>query len=240
MRVEVAFTASERSSPATDSRTAVVLDVLRATSTIVEALVNGARRVIPVATVEDAVTRKNELGRDHALLCGERGGQRINGFDLGNSPLEFTPEAVADQTLVMSTTNGTPALLAAAGAGVCLIAALLNVEAVARRVVERGEDVLIVCAGREGRFAIEDAVCAGVLVQRIRAVGKIPLRLDDAGRAAITLAGRSHGDVATILQRSAAGRALRRIGHGEDIAFCSQVDRHDVVPVFEQHRIELS
>jgi 2-phosphosulfolactate phosphatase len=100
--------------------------------------------------------------------------------------------------------------------------------------------VLIVCAGREGRFAIEDAVSAGFLTQRIRAVGKIPLRLDDGARAAITLAARSHGDAAAILQRSAAGRALRRIGRGEDIQFCSQVDRHAVVPVFEQHRIELS
>ena len=238
MRIEVAFTASERGSPAAGGRTAVVLDVLRATSTIVEALVNGARRVIPVGTVEEAVAKKNELGRDAALLCGERGGRPIPGFDLGNSPLEFTADAVTGRALVMTTTNGTPALLSTTGAGVCLIGALLNVEAVAQRVADHGNDVLIVCAGREGRFAIEDAVCAGVLVQRIRAVGRAPLRLDDGARAAITLAGR--GDLTRTLQRSAAGRALRRIGRGDDIAFCAQLDRHAVVPVFEQHRIELS
>jgi 2-phosphosulfolactate phosphatase len=240
VKVEVAFTAGERGGPTTTGRTAVVLDVLRATSSIVEALVNGARRIIPAATVEEAVAKKNELGRDAALLCGERGGRPIRGFDLGNSPLEFTPAAVSDKTLVMSTTNGTPALLSTAGAGVCLIAALLNIDAVAQRVVAEGNDVLILCAGREGRFAIEDAVAAGVLTQRIRQVGNIPLRLDDGARAAITLAGRSRGDLAAILQRSVAGRSLRRIGQGEDILFCSQLDRYTAVPVFEQHRIELS
>lgn len=238
MRIDVAFTANERGSPAVSGRTAVVLDVLRATSTIVHALVNGAKRVIPVAAVEEAVAKKNELGRDTALLCGERGGEMIPGFDLGNSPLEFTRDAVAGRTLVMTTTNGTPALLAATGAGACLIAALLNVEAVAQRVVERGDDVLILCAGREGRFALEDAVCAGVLVQRVRAVGRAPLRLDDGARAAITLAGRGTS-LETTLRRSAAGRGLRRIGRGDDIAFCAQLDLHNVVPVFEQHRIEL-
>jgi 2-phosphosulfolactate phosphatase len=238
VRIDVAFTANERGSPAVSGRTAVVLDVLRATSTIVEALVNGARRIIPFSTVEEAVAKKNELGRDAALLCGERGGEKIPGFDLGNSPLEMTREAVSGRTLVMTTTNGTPALLAASGASVCLIAALLNVHAVAERVMDHGNDVLILCAGREGRFALEDAVCAGVLVQRLRAVGRAPLRLDDGARAAVTLAGR--GTLEATLQRSAAGRALRHIGRGDDVTFCAQLDLHAVVPVFEQHRIELS
>jgi 2-phosphosulfolactate phosphatase len=220
--------------------TAIVLDVLRATSTIVEALVNGARRVIPVRSVEEAVAKKNEIGRDGALLCGEREAKPIPGFDLGNSPLEMTSDAVSGRALVMTTTNGTPALLSTAGAGVCLIGSLLNVSAVAQRAVERGTDVLIVCAGREGRFALEDAVGAGILVQRIRTIGRVPLRLDDGARAAVALATRNAGNLTAILQRTAAGRALRRLGRNEDIAYCAQLDVHTAVPVFEQHRIELS
>jgi 2-phosphosulfolactate phosphatase len=239
VKVDVAFTSSERGSPAVNGRTAVVVDVLRATSTIVHALVNGARNVIPVATVAEAAMKKNELGRDTALLCGERGAEPIPGFDLGNSPLEFTPDVVADRTLVMTTTNGTPALLAASGASACLVASLLNVDAVVRRIADLDNDLLIVCAGREGRFALEDAVCAGVLVQRLRTTRRAVLKLDDGARAAVALASRSR-DIAGTLRRSAAGRALTRLGRSDDVTFCAQLDVHDAVPVFEQYRIELS
>ena len=134
MRIEVTFTVGELSSLPASGRTAVVIDVLRATTTIVHALVNGARRVIPAKTVEEAVSKRVELGRDAALLCGERDAQPIPGFDLGNSPSEFTREKVADRALIMTTTNGTPALLAAGAAHVTLIAAFANVEAVAKRI----------------------------------------------------------------------------------------------------------
>ncbi len=239
MRIDVAFTAGERGGSAVSGRTAVVVDVLRATSTIVHALVNGAKHVIPVATVAEAAVKKNELGRDTALLCGERGGDPISGFDLGNSPPQFTRDVVAGRTLVMTTTNGTPALLSTSGARTCLVASLLNVDAVARRIVQLGNDVIIVCSGREGHFALEDAVCAGILVHRVRTAGGVRLRLDDGARAAITLAGHSQ-DLETTLLRSAAGRDLRRLGRGNDVTFCAQLDLHDAVPVFEQHRIELS
>ncbi|MEO5510319.1 MAG: 2-phosphosulfolactate phosphatase [Longimicrobiales bacterium] len=239
MKIDVAFTAGESGGSALTDRTAVVIDVLRATSTIVHALVNGAKHVLPVGTVAEAAMKKNELGRDTALLCGERGAEPIPGFDLGNAPAEFTAEAVGGRMLVMTTTNGTPALVATSGAKICLVAALLNVDAVARRIIEIGNDVTIVCAGREGRFALEDAVCAGVLVQRLRTARRVPLQLDDGAHAALTLASRSR-DMRATLRRSAAGRALRELGRGDDVTFCAQVDLHDAVPVFEQYRIELS
>jgi 2-phosphosulfolactate phosphatase len=239
VKIDVAFTSGERGGPAVNDRTAVVIDVLRATSTIVHALVNGAKHVLPVATVAEAVAKKNELGRDTALLCGERNAEPIPGFDLGNAPAEFTPETVSGLTLVMTTTNGTPALLSTSGARVCLVASLLNVSAVARRIVEIGDDVTIICAGREGRFALEDAVCAGILVRRIREARKSGVQLDDGARAALVLAGRARNLRAT-LKRSAAGRALYELGRGDDVTFCAQVDLHDAVPVFEQYRIELT
>ncbi len=240
MNVEVTFTAGELGSLANSSRTAVVIDVLRATTTIVHALVNGARRVIPARTVEEAVARRVELGRDAALLCGERDAQPIPGFDLGNSPAEFTSEAVAGRALIMTTTNGTSALLASSAAHRTLIGAFVNAEAVAKRVLELGDDVLIVCAGREGRFATEDACCAGLLTHRLGKLGGRRLHTDDAARAAMALARRGMRNLTATLSRSAAGRALHRLGRDADIAFCAQIDLHDVVPVFEQHRIELS
>src|SRR5690606_24311561 len=104
--VDVCFTPDELVSGELQGRVAVVVDVLRATSSIVEALANGARSVLPVASIEAAVRLAQNVGRDQVLLCGERRGLPIEGFDLGNSPREFTPERVAGKTLIMTTTNG--------------------------------------------------------------------------------------------------------------------------------------
>lgn len=235
MRVDVAFTPAELRGGAGD-RTVVVIDVLRATSTITHALVSGARSVLPVAGVEEAARKAEQIGRDAVMLCGERDTEPIRGFDLGNSPLEFTPARVAGKTLVMTTTNGTTALLAAAGAPRCYVGSLLNLAALARRLVEEQADTLLLCAGREGAFAAEDAICAGRLLRAIRN-GRVQLDGNDAAAAAWRLA--RAASTPRTLGRSAAGRRLRELGRGNDIVFCAQEDRYDVVPVFDEHRIRL-
>jgi 2-phosphosulfolactate phosphatase len=189
--------------------------------------------------VEEAVRKAEELGRDAVLLCGERDCQPIRGFDLGNSPEEFTAERVAGRTLVMSTTNGTPALLASAGGAECLVGALLNAGAVARRVAGSGRDAIILCSGREGRFAYEDAYCAGVVLRRLRRLHP-RVRTDDAGRAVLRLLGRGQTTPLPVLRRSAAARRLLELGLGQDVHFCAQVDLHEVVPSFVEQRIELT
>lgn len=237
MRLDVAFTPAELPRALVAGRTVVVVDVLRATTSIIHALVQGARRVVPVATVEEAVRKADELGRDSVLLCGERDCQLIRGFDLGNSPEEFTPERVAGRTLVMTTTNGTPALLASAGSAQCLVGALVNARAIAARIAAAGRDALVLCAGREGRFAYEDAYCAGVILRELRRL-RPGVRTDDAGRAATRLVGR--GSVEAELRRTAAARRLLELGLERDVAFCSQLHLHDAVPAFDEHRIELT
>lgn len=237
MRVDVVFTPAELPRGLVADRTVAVLDVLRATTSIVHALVNGARRVIPVATLEEAVRRSEELGRDAVLLCGERDCQLIRGFDLGNSPEEFTAERVAGRTLVMTTTNGTPALLASAGSAECLVGALVNARAVAQRIAAAGRDAVIVCSGREGRFAYEDAYCAGVILRELRALRR-GVRTGDAGRAAQRLAGSR--SVAGVLRATAAAQRLLELGMDRDVDFCAQLHLHDAVPVFDEHRIELT
>lgn len=234
MKLDVAFTPAEMKSPG--RRVVVVIDVLRATSTIVEALVNGARAVVPVADVDDAVSRAERIGRDSVLLCGERGGEPIPGFHLGNSPLEFTRERVEGRSLIMTTTNGTRALLATGGSSACFIGALLNARAVAQRLVERGEDVVLLCAGGAGVFALDDAMCAGRIARYVRELGA-ELSGNDGLAAALALS--RDAPTARSLAKTEGGRRLEAIGRHEDIAFCARENRYDVVPVLDEHRIRL-
>jgi 2-phosphosulfolactate phosphatase len=198
--------------------------------------VNGARSVLPVGSVEDAVRTADQLGRDNVLLCGERDAEKISGFHLGNSPLEFTTGRIADKTLIMTTTNGTAALLAASGASAVFVGSLLNVGAVAARIIASGSDALLLCAGREGGFALEDAICAGRIARRVALLSG-PVSGNDALHASLLMARRAPSR--RVLSRTAAGRRIVEIGHGEDITFCAQEDLYDVVPVLDEHRIRL-
>ncbi len=239
MRVSVYFTPGELAASELAGRTVVVIDVLRATSTLVEALANGARSVFPAQTTDDAVRLAQALGREDVLLCGERRSLKIPGFDLGNSPLEFTAERVAGKVLVMATTNGTPALMACAGAKQVLVASLLNLGAVVQELAAAGEDVEILCAGRERRFALEDALCAGMLALGLRERLERAPRTNDAAAVAMSLARRASGRMERWLGRSAAGRQLKEIGLADDVAYCAAVDRHTVVPRLKERQVSL-
>ena len=156
--MHVAFTPAE----ATAVPTGIVVDVLRASSTIVQALESGYRRVLCCAEVEQAQALREEI--EDAVLAGERQALRVEGFDFGNSPKEFLePKA---ETLILTTTNGTRAIVeAAADCDVVFVGSLLNLERVASAARERGEDVEVVCAGVEGQFALDDAYCAGRIAE---------------------------------------------------------------------------
>ena len=167
MKATVFFTLQEADGAVLQDHTAVVVDVLRASSTIVAALAAGAHAIYPVVSTEEAIKLATSLGREDALLAGERRGLKVEGFDLGNSPREFTPETVGGKRVVMSTTNGTRALVAVAGAERVLVASFLNLSAVAAACAD-AERLAVVCAGREGRFSIDDAVCAGMLLGRLK------------------------------------------------------------------------
>lgn len=238
MKIDVAFTPAELTG-GPGERTVVVIDVLRATSTIVQALVNGAREVLPVESVELAVRRREELGRKEVLVCGERDTLPIAGFDLGNSPLEFTRERVAGEAVVMTTTNGTRALLAGSAGGKCVVGALLNAGAVAVALAEAGEDTLLLCAGREGRFALEDALCAGIIARRVARLRRRDVQPNDAAAAASTLAARYGRNLTATLQRTAAGRRLIELGQPEDVTFCATLDRYSEIPRVRERRISL-
>ncbi len=216
MLVDVAFTPAERVS----APVAIVVDVLRATSTMAQALAGGYRRVLCCAEIEEARSLRAEL--PNALVGGERKAVRIEGFDVGASPREFL-EARAE-TLILTTTNGTRTILTAAEA--CeevLLGSLLNLDAVVRAVLERGRDVVVVCAGFQAAFAIDDAYCAGRIVQLVGA------ERTDAAIAA-ELVARAFPDAWSGLT----ARTYGPPGLDEDIRFCAQESVLDVVPRFSR------
>lgn len=214
----------------------VAIDVLRASTTICRALVSGAREILPVGEIEEAKRLAETLGRKNTLLCGEREGRIIAGFDLGNSPLEFTPEKVKDKTLVMCTTNGT-ALLSRVRGGVALIASFVNATAVTRHLLQREEDAAILCAGLLGQFSLEDAVCGGMIVAGLAKRRKTSL--SDGAVAGKLLFKRFGKNVLKMLQGSNHGAYLMSLGFGEDLTFAANVDSCGVLPVFREGRITI-
>lgn len=228
MRADVWFTPNAVDSQALTGRVAVVIDVIRATSTMVEALMNGAKAIHPTSSIEDAIKLQASLGRDDSLLCGERKGVVIEGFDLGNSPAEFDRETVAGKTLVMTTTNGTMALAAASAADRVYVCSLLNLSAVVSAVLD-AESLLVVCAGKEERFSLDDAVVAGhVLREIVKQSGDTP-SMGDAAHAAMVLADQYEPNE-EFLQETAAGQSLLEVGLGGDIEAVARRDRYDLVP----------
>lgn len=238
MRIDAYFTLAEVDPAALSESTAVVIDVVRATTTIVEALANGAGGIFPTQSTEDAVRLAQSLGREDAILCGERKGVKVEGFDLGNSPGEFTREAVEGKKLVMSTTNGTRALATASEAARLVVGAFTNLSAVADAVSDE-ESVALVCAGREGALSLDDALCAGHIVRAVLERVKGAPDLNDGARAALALA-EGLEPTRDFFATTAAGRALAGIGLADDLDLCGDVDRHDIVPVRHDQAITLS
>jgi len=240
MRIDVAFGPHGLVAAELTGRTVMVIDVLRATTTICAALDAGARAVIPVGSMDEALRLVQTLDSRDVLLAGERNCDPIPGFPLGNSPRQMTPEAVAGRTIVMTTTNGTRALLAAAPAGAVFVAAAVNLAAAgaqARRALEEQADLLVVCAGREQAFSLDDAYTAGRLILEALGGRRIRKGLNDGALMSVDLARRYGPRFDRPLAVSASGRQLRSQGYAEDIAYAATVNRHPVLPVFHDRRI---
>lgn len=238
MKLDVYFTPLGLTAGDLAGRGVIVIDVLRATTTIVAALANGARGVVPTATSEEAVRMTANLEREGFVLAGERKYLPIPGFSLGNSPLDMTPEQVGDKTVFLSTTNGTPALVAAQGADPVLVGAAVNFSAVAERAAqllrERG-DLVIICAGREKQIALEDAYAAGRIARAARK-GTRKVALNDSADVALGLAQR-YRNWLDAFTSSEAGRALQALGLEQDVQYSAAVDRYDIVPAYADRLI---
>ncbi len=215
-------------------RTVVVIDVLRATSVIVQALSQGALEVIPVATVKEAFERARSFPKGTTLLGGERESRKIDGFDLGNSPREYSSERVKGKRLILTTTNGTKAFHAVNGGKEIIAGSFLNIHAIARRCLELGNDLFIYPSGDEGRFSLEDTVCGGMLIDRLLKNGVGSITLTDASRSAYLLYQQFQNDLVMVLRLSNHGQDLIERGFGEDLEICAQIDMTEVVPIFRE------
>jgi 2-phosphosulfolactate phosphatase len=214
----------------------VIIDVLRATSVIVRALCNGASEVIPVLTVEEAMEISRTFPPGTTLLGGERSSRRITGFDLGNSPAEYSAERVRGKRLILRTTNGTRAFHTVASAGEVIAAGFLNIRAAAKRCAESKRDLLIVLSGDEGRFCLEDAVCGGMLIDALKGFDK-NLVLTDSSAAALILYERFKGNVIEALRLSRHGKELTALGLEADLVESARVDVTDIVPIYKEREI---
>jgi 2-phosphosulfolactate phosphatase len=209
----------------------VVVDVLRATTTIVHALAAGATEVVPCLEVEEAREIAAGIGKQ-AVLGGERGGTQIPGFDLGNSPAEYSRERVAEKTVVFTTTNGTRAMLRCKAARRVLIGAFVNFSAVCRELAG-DEPIALVCAGTDGHVTREDTLLAGAVVDDL--VRSKRCRLNDqaeiaadAWRTAVRFM--TDRPLGIMLRASRGGRNLIEIGQEFDIDLAAQIDKFDIVP----------
>jgi 2-phosphosulfolactate phosphatase len=220
------------------NKTIVIIDVLRASNTIITALNNGARDIVPVASIEFAVKISGGMFGGQTLLGGERNTIKIDGFALGNSPKEYTEGIVSGKSIVFYTTNGTKAITKAKFSENLYICSFSNISALAVHLVRLNLDFEILCAGRNNSFSMEDSVCAGKLIALIQESGK-ELILNDSSTACLSLYKTYGSDIFEMLKISDHGKLLIENGFEEDIKICSKVDNIKVIPFFKENVVKL-
>ena len=239
MRLDVFFGGQHMTPADVQGRVVLVIDVLRASTTVAVALANGARAVIPFDSSDEVIARAKQFERGDVLLAGERRMHAIPGFDLGNSPRDYTAEKVEGKTVLLTTTNGTVALAGIQGARDVVVASYVNYSAVAAmlRAAARGAaDITIVCAGRDRQFALEDAACAGRFTRAVtRRLATV--RLNDAAQACALIDKRYGDRLDRLFEESEHGRALAEAGFADDLAVCANVDAHPVIPIYHDRQI---
>jgi 2-phosphosulfolactate phosphatase len=210
----------------------VIIDIFRATSSICYGIENGAEAIIPVSQVEECAAYC-EMGLDY-LLAAERDGEVVEGFDFGNSPFSYTKEKVEGKTVVLTTTNGTHALHLSRGARKIVIGSFLNLTSLCNWLKMQDENILLVCAGWENNFNLEDTLFAGAVVEQLK---EFDFKLDDAAIAANDLYHIGEHDINDYLKKTSHRERLKHLGIEKDIEFCLQVDITTAIPVLEGGRL---
>ncbi|MDX1741866.1 MAG: 2-phosphosulfolactate phosphatase [Rhodothermales bacterium] len=236
MQFEVFLTGYNVDEKDVSDRTVIVVDVLRTSTTIASALHNGAAAVVPVADMGEASTLASNLDPLSFLLGGERSGVRIEGYQFGNSPLEYTTARVKRKILILNTTNGTPSIRRAIGAAHLVVGSFVNAERVVDFVSSAGLDTVIVCAGWRNRVSLEDTLCAGMLLHRLWD-GVEPPDSTDTSHIAFTLYQREQKNILAAVRRSRHGKRLAQMGRSEDVDFCGSIDILPVLPYFQDSRL---
>lgn len=236
MKIELLLTGGEVPDFHAKGRRIVLVDVLRAGTSLAVALESGAERIVPAESVEAAKKLLALLDRKSTLLAGEMDGAKLPGFDLGNSPGEFRDAQIAGKTIVFSSSDGAPLMARMWDAAEMPLLSFVNIQAVTDYLLAMEEtDLSVICAGREGRFSMEDAVCAGMLCERL--AGKSSdLETNDAGRAALLLYRARAADLTEVLRTCSSGLFLS-LGLEADLDEAARVDSIRLVPVVREGRI---
>ncbi|MGL5709852.1 MAG: 2-phosphosulfolactate phosphatase [Cetobacterium sp.] len=228
MQIEILNSAKDVINKNLKGKNIVVIDVLRATSVMVTAFKNGAQSIFPFENIDD--TKQAYYLNNNGLLAGERKGLKIEGFHFGNSPLDFTPEKIDGKNIFMTTSNGTRAIKNAKGYDNLYIASYLNLSAIADILLKDGKDSVILCAGTDDEFSLDDALCAGMIVNKISE--QIKIQTNDATLSLQILANLSN-NIKTTLENSKHYSYLKSIGYENDLEYCIQKDICNVVPFYK-------
>lgn len=228
MNIDLCFTVQELNPPLVNDKTVIILDIFRTSSTIITALSHGANNILPASSPEDALQLK-QLYPD-SLLGGESSGLKLDNFDLGNSPLEYTPNTVKNRTIILSTSNGTVAIHRAKGAAAIYIGSFLNAPALIQKLQTDTQNLLLVCAGSQGEYSLEDTCCAGYFLHLLK--DTIKPFINDKALGALALYENFHINLPFYLSRSKNGRALLAKGQWSDLEYCCLRDYLSTVPYY--------
>jgi len=238
MKLEVIFLVNDKLEDYFFQKNVVVVDLLRATSTIITALANGAKNIIPTSSVEEAVKIAKNLEKSTFLLCGEKNTKIIEGFDLGNSPLDFTEERVKDKKIILATTNGTKVFSLLKHSQNVLVYSSLNLTAISQKMAELGDEWIIICSGRNGFYDESDSIAAGLLISKIKKSGE-DIQLNDAGRTSLILFEKFKDDLRGFLKSTDHGKILIDNGFEADIDFISEIDKFNINAAYANNNIGL-
>jgi len=234
MRVQVISNASNVHQAQLIGKTAIVIDVMRTSTTIIAALEAGAKSIVPVETIMEA----KAIAKQEDLLGGERFCKRISGFDLGNSPHEYTSSTVRNKRIILTTTNGTRAIVRSKRAAELYIGGLTNANACMEAAMRSKRDLVLLCAGSHDQFTLEDGFCAGGMIAKLlQSYSQHQLILNDFGYAMHSLYEHMQQDLSETLQNGLSGKRLQSIGMSSDIRDCTQINSSTIVPYLDKDEI---
>lgn len=231
MNIDIIISADDIIESKLENKIAVVIDMFRATSVIVTALNNGCREVVPFLTIEETLENADKLDRSEYILGGERKAVKIDGFDLSNSPLEYTEEVVKDKKVLMTTTNGTRTLTKSNSAERIIIAAMINAEAVAEKLLEINQDVVIINAGTNGNFSMDDYICSGYIINEMMKKNN-KIELTDIAKTADIIY-ESNKDIISYVKQATHYSVMKSLELDNDIEYCMKKSIVNNVPEYK-------
>jgi 2-phosphosulfolactate phosphatase len=236
MKIDLIISADDIKENKIIGKVVVVIDMLRATTVITTAIKNGCKEVIPVVTIDEALELAKG-NREKYILGGERRALKIEGFDCSNSPLDYTEEVISGKSFIITTSNGTRAINGCRNAKKLLIGSLINAKAVAKKIVEFGEDVVIVNAGTLGQFSMDDFICSGYIINCIKET--MDIELTDIAYTAHHIY-KEHEDIISFIKNARHYTVIMELGLEKDLEYCCTKDITEVVPYYDNGTIKKS